>query len=415
MSSPNYFVDVGFQQTTGFATPFQLDSPLFGYLNTDRLGGIEMVDLTSMVQSISITRGRNRDTEAFNAGTARVTFRDPTRLLDPLNTSSVYYPYVLPRQPISIRASNFTTVDKSVALFTGVITDWNLEYDFTESGYVMVASCADNFTILANQAMEEWTPTAQSSGNRVTAVLQRPEVEYQGGYSIGTTYSTLGAFEIAAGTNVLTYLQQVMASEYGYLFMDAEGILQFKGRYEFAGGGANVGFREDGAGIRYQSLTNQYGDELLYNYVQMTSPAGAPQVASDPTSMALYQSQQWNKGDLLNNSTNEVLSIAQLFLGLHKDPLLRFNGLTVLVQDVAVSSRQELLGLDILDQVVVEKSFDSGTPSSVEQTVIVTGIEHQITPGYHSMRLTFENKDQQALFTLDSDLFGVLDQNVLAY
>jgi len=99
MSVPTIQVLVGFEQTTGFATPFQLDSATYGLLGTSTLGGIQMVDVTEMVQSISITRGRNRNTEAFNAGTAQVTFHDPDRQLDPLNASSPYYPYVEPRQP----------------------------------------------------------------------------------------------------------------------------------------------------------------------------------------------------------------------------------------------------------------------------------------------------------------------------
>lgn len=416
MSSLNYFVLVGFQQTTGFATPFQLDSADFGELNDDRLGGIEMVDLTAQVTSIGITRGRNRETDSFNAGTAQVRFRDPNRVLDPLNEDSPYYPFVTPRQPIQIRASNFTTVDKSVALFTGVITDWNLEYDYTTNGNVMVAQCADSFTVLANQSMAEWTPTAQPSGDRIEAVLTRPEIQYQGGYNIGQSWSTLGAYQVSLGTNVLNYLQLVTASEFGYLFMDSESTLTFKGRnYAVNVTGGELEFREDGAGIRYQALTNQFGDELLFNYVQMQSPAGAAQVASDSTSIALYQAQQYNKTDLLNSTTSEVQNLANLFLGLHKDPLFRFTGVSVLVEDVDITNRQELLGLDLTDSIVVQKSYDVGSPASVEKVVLVSGIEHQITPGYHVIKYTVENIDQRAYFELDSAILGVLDQNLLAF
>jgi hypothetical protein len=56
-----------------------------------------------------------------------------------------------------------------------------------------------------------------------------------------------------------------------------------------------IDFSDDGTGIRYQALTNAYGDELLYNLIQTGSPAGAVQTASDPDSIALYQSQVLSK------------------------------------------------------------------------------------------------------------------------
>jgi len=415
MSTPYYFVEVGFQQTTDFATPFLLDSDLFGYLNTDRLGGIQMVDLTDQAQAISITRGRNRDTEQFNAGTAQVRFRDPDRLLDPLNQDSPYYPWVQPLQPITITASNFPDRAKAVPIFTGVITDWDLDYDYTTPGNVVTARCADAFTTFANMVMNQWTPSAELSGNRVLSVLERPEVAYQGPYSIGTTYSALGAFQIDAGTNVLSYLQNVMTSEQGYLFMSADGALTFIGRNNrnqpVSASGLN--FTEDGTGIRYRTLVSQFGDELLYNYIQFQSPAGAVQTATDSNSAALYQARQYSKLDLLNSTTTEVEGLADLFLGQHKDPLLRFTSVNVLVNDVDVSVRQELLGLDITDVVGVQKSYDVGSPASVQKYLLVSGIEHQITPGNHVIRYTFENIEQNAQFQLDSDTYGYLDVNVL--
>ena len=93
MSAPTLQVLVGFQTTVNFGTPFQLDNATYGLLDTGTLGGYQMVDLTSMVQSVSLTRGRNREMEQFNGGTAQMQIYDPTRLLDPLNTASIYYPF----------------------------------------------------------------------------------------------------------------------------------------------------------------------------------------------------------------------------------------------------------------------------------------------------------------------------------
>ena len=408
MSAPTIQVLVGFQTTANFGQPFQLDDSVYGKLDTGTLGGYQLVDLTSQVLSIGITRGRNRELEQFNAGTATVRFKDPQRTLDPLNASSPYYPYVGPRQPIQIYANE-------IQIYSGFVTDWELDYDFVVAGDVNTASCSDAFTVLANQNMNEWTPTEQLSGARVEAVLNRPEVTYQGPYIIKTGSSTLGAFQIAAGTNVLTYLQNVATSEQGYLFVNASGSLVFLGRsYNLPV--SSLTFSDTGSGVPYSALTNAFGDELLYNYIQTQSPAGAsPEVTSDATSIALYQAQQYSKLDLLNSTTTEVAALGNYLLGRYKDPVLRFTGVGVQLAALDSDDQYLVLSADISEISSVTKTFSTGTPTTVTQNVFISGISHQITPGDHRVKFTFESIDNNGYFTLDSSLFGVLDQNLLAF
>ena len=408
MSAPTIQVLVGFQTTVNFGQPFQLDDSVYGLLDTGTLGGYQMVDLTSQVLSISITRGRNREMEQFNSGTASVRFKDPQRILDPLNASSPYYPYVGPRQPIQIYANG-------IPIYTGFVTDWDLDYDFVVAGDVNTASCADAFTVLANQNMNQWTPTEQLSGARVDAVLNRPEVTYQGPYIIKTGSSTLGAFQIAAGTNVLTYLQNVAASEQGYLFVNAYGAVVFLGRsYNLPVN--SLTFSDTGSGVPYSALTNAFGDELLYNYIQTQSPAGAsPEVTSDATSIALYQAQQYSKLDLLNSTTTEVAALGNYLLGRYKDPVLRFTGVSLQLAALTSDQQYLVLSADISEISSVTKTFSTGTPTTVTQNVFISGVSHQITPGNHKVRFTFESVDNNGYFTLDSSIFGVLDQNLLAF
>jgi hypothetical protein len=92
MSAPTIQIQVGFQQTANFGSPFQLNNETFGELDTGTLGGVQLVDVTDQGESITITRGRNRETEQFNAGTATVVFDDPQRIFDPLNTASPLLP-----------------------------------------------------------------------------------------------------------------------------------------------------------------------------------------------------------------------------------------------------------------------------------------------------------------------------------
>jgi hypothetical protein len=382
-------VMVGFQSTTGFGTPFLLDDAFYGVLDTagrGTLGGVTMVDLTSIIESVNITRGRSRQLDQFNAGTATIAFDNSSQILNPSNTSSPYYPFVLPRCPVQVLANG-------VPIYTGLVTDWNLDYDISNED-MMYASCSDQFTVLANQALNAVTPSAELSGARINAVLSLPEINYQGARAIDTGSSTLGAYAIAQDTNVLNYLQLVNTSEQGYLFMSANGTLTFKGRSSVLNPVAGATFNTDGTGLPYQTLVNQYGDELLYNYIVTQSPAGAKQTASNANSIALYQAQQYALMDLLNSTTTEVAGLGNYLLGKYQNPVLRFTGLSTQMAALSATNQNIILGLDMTSICTVVKNFVVGTPATETQTLIVSGISHNITPGSHIVSYTFESTDE---------------------
>ena len=413
MAAPTIQVLVGFQTTTGFGNPFQLDNATFGLLNTGTLGGLAYADLTSIVQSVNITRGRNRQLDQFNAGTATISFFNASRILDPLNTASIYYPYVLPRCPVIINANG-------VPIYTGLITDWNLDYDMANKD-IMYASCSDNFTVLANQQLDAHTTTAELSSTRVSTVLAYPEILYQGAKSIGTGSSTLGGtaasadFSIAQDTNLLNYLQLVTTSEQGYLYMSANGTLTFKGRSSVLNPVASATFNTTGTAIPYQTLINQFGDELLYNYVATQSPAGAVQTASNSVSIAQYQAQQYSILDLLNSTTAEVAALGNYLLGKYQNPVLRFTGLSTQLAAVSTANQNLIFSLDLTNVTTVQKNFVTGTPLTDSQTLIISGISHSITPGSHIVSYTFESTDGNQYLTLDNTIFGTLNNNLLAF
>jgi hypothetical protein len=407
MSVPTYQVLVGFQTTTGFGTPFQLDDAVYGKLDTGTLGGLAYADLTSIVLSVNIRRGRNRQLDQFNAGTAQVVFNNSTRVLDPLNTASIYYPFVLPRSPIIIYANG-------TPIYTGYVEDWNLDYSIPNQDR-MYASCVDAFGTLANQQLNAFTPSAETSGVRVSTVLDRPEVNYQGARSIGTGSSTLGAYAVSQDTNVLNYLQQVNTSEQGYIYTAADGTLTFKGRSSVLNPIAGASFTSNGTGIPYMSLLNQFGSELLYNYIVTQSPAGAAQTNSDSTSIALYQAQNYNLLNLLNSTTTEVNSLGAYLLGKYRNPVLRFTGISCELAALTSAQWSTIFAIDLTSIVSVQKSYATGTPTTVTETLITSGIEHRIVPGSHIVSYTFESTDGNQYLTLDDAIFGTLDNNLLSF
>jgi hypothetical protein len=406
MSLTDVKVEISFNVPGFGAGPFILDNSSFGILGSSALSDFEFLDVTQYVMSLQTNRGRSRQLDNFNAGSASVVFNNIGREFDPLNVSSPFYPGIKPRGFLRITA-------KSIPVFYGVINDWDIDYSIVNND-VAVAVCSEPFSILANQLLTAFTPSAQLSGARVDTVLNRTEVNYIGGRDISTGSSTLGAYAVPADTNVLNYLRQIERSEAGRLYVSSSGNIIFKGRGE-QGNIEGLLFSDDGLGIPYQTLKNEFGDEMLYNYVRCTSPAGAEQIKSDTKSIELYQISQLSFDNLLNSSTTEVASIALIYLSQFKEPNPRLTGFSVQLRSLSDFDMESVLNLDLTDWVDVKKTFASGSPASITQTSFISGVSHQVTPDSHIVNFNIEQTEGTYFLILGDDPLGALDSGMLDF
>lgn len=406
MSAVDCKVELGLSVTGVVAGNFVLDSASLGILGTSELSGLEWYDVSQYVQSVQIRRGRSRQLDYYQGGTATINFKNADRRFDPLNTASPYYPAIKPRNLVRISS-------RGKYLFTGFVSDWDFEYDIANQD-IGAAYCSDAFSVLANQVFTGSTPSEELTGARANTVLSLSEVAYRGGREISAGQSTLGAYAISADTNVLNYLRQIERSEVGSLFIAANGDIVFRGRSEFPGN-TIVSFADDGSGIGYQSLDNQFGDELLFNYVRTKSPAGAEQVASDSVSIDEFQISQLVWDDLLNSSTTEVSNIAKVVLAQYNRWKVRFTGLSVQFLGLSETDQDSILDLDLTDFIDVKKTFAVGAPSSVTQKSYISGISHDIRPSSHVVTFAIENRQYTNGLILGDSSFGLLDSDVLYF
>lgn len=379
---------------------FILNNADFGVLDTDKLGGFTDTVLDVPIRSITITRGRSRQLDRFTAGTASIAFNNFDRKLDPLNTASPYYGGVVPRQRVKIFANN-------LHIFTGVINDWDIEYDIANLD-TAIASAADAFTVLANFVFEnDVTPSAESPADRLEWVLT--EFNYQGEYEFGGSSSTLGAYQVESGTQALDYMFRVAKSDRSSLFTSADGVLKLVGVFDKKPTSA-VTFSDAGDGVPYLTLQNQYGDELLYNRVSASSPAGSA-VVEDAESIAAFELSALDLSGLLLNSVSQLTSVANSYLVLYSEPQVRFTGLSVELAGLSAGDTSIILSLDLTDQVTVRKSFGVGSPSQVSQNLMITGIRHQIRPDSHVIEFSFDPSEFKETFKLDDAVYGILNSN----
>jgi hypothetical protein len=254
-------------------------------------------DISNDVISVSVTRGKDPQQDTFNAASCSIQLNNETRNYDPSYGASPYQGQIFPTGEVKVYSND-------QIVFTGFITDWNFAYSPNgESIAEIVAS--DAFWNLNNQTLVDFTPTEQSSSDRITTVLLRPEV---GGTAIWPTsqrvispgIATIGDYAVEDSTNVLTHLQEVERSEPGRLFIDKQGRIVFRSRnndlenssfqYQRVNLSTNPSFENNTATwvVQTGTLTRSTAQAYIGNASASLSAGGAVRQFFDSDSVADY-------------------------------------------------------------------------------------------------------------------------------
>ena len=398
-------VEVGFTLTVGDTPYFRVGNATKGKLNNTsyRVAGPIWIDVSDKVSDVSIKRGKNRELDRYSAANASVSLHNEDRRFDPLNTASPYVGNIIPRRAIRVTTNGYVQ-------FTGVIEDWNLEYS-VEGKSTAIISAADSFTLMAQQTLTPGTATQQTTGERINAVLSQPTVAWPlVDRNIDTGNNVVGA-DVMSG-NVLSYLQDVEASEQGQLFMTKDGKVRFiNGAVTVTSSLSSVLFADDGTGVPYIDAAVSYGTELLYNQVTATSPAGTA-TTNNTVSQGKYGITQASVNTLLAlYSATEALS--QYWVNKYGEPEYRFQNLTINLNALSGAQQTSVLGLELGD--IIQIKF---TPNKVGDPIqrygqIIT-IDHKIGPDRHDITYGVGSL-QYSFLVFDDTGFGILDVNALAF
>ena len=272
---------------------FTLNDTTRGVLDnvTYKLYASSKTDVTSYVNSTTIRRGNQ--SQLFpdtNAGTATIQLNNESRLFDPQNSSSTYFGNIIPGRRVDVESNG-------VLIFSGRIRDWDFTYDVSGRS-VAVMNCVDGLATLATQEFDDWTPSAQLTGARISAVLDRAEVQWPYARSLDTGNATLSATAVTFGTNVLGYLNTVNQSEPGQMFVSRDGVLTFRGRHSTLNTMPGVTFSDQSAVAGAQSYLNLPGVAASN---ASTPDAAALDITGDLEVVMRVKVTDWSSG------TNQVL------------------------------------------------------------------------------------------------------------
>ena len=409
MSNPETRVYIGFDLAASGGNLFILNDTTKGVLDSAYvLGGDVLTDVTEYVSSVSVNRGKSRELDRYTAGQASVTLHNDSRIFDPFNTDSPYYSQILPRKPVAIETNG-------ERVFTGFIDDWDLTYEIAGKSFASI-SVVDGFFRLSSAELETYTNISELSSERITTVLNKPEVAWPiANRSIAVGKTTLQADEVPENTNVLQYLQTIEITENGQLFIDRSGSLVFKNRATVPPLTTAITFTDDATpnAIKYTNIGVVYGSENLYNRVTVTRAGGEPQVRDSLGSQNLYGVAAYSLDGLLLETDFEASQLAGYLVGLYDEPELRINDIVVTLHDKNSEEIDNLITIEIGDVTqVVFTPNKIGSP--ISQYVIVTGIENGIGIDSHTITFKFGSVSVFPLI-LDNPIYGRLGGSFPAY
>jgi hypothetical protein len=394
-------IDTGFDYLS-----FLLDDPDRGVLDQNVLGpSTSYASVIDGATAISLFRGR-RDIgdQGILAGTMSFELLDTTGIFNPFDDQGPYFDPDNEEAGLAPLRRVILSRENEV-LFKGFITSYSYSFELGNLDRVSV-NCADEFYILAQTYLSEWNVTEQLSSDRVTDLLDLPEVDFpalQRNISTGTvTLGGTGAYTVDEGTSVADYAAQIQQAEQGRIFIDRNGNFTFQPRIGNTLSAPVIDFHDNGdAGTAgYDQLGIAFDADQVVNRatVQILHSPSTPQVAEDLASQTKYLIQTTAiSGSLLHDNAS-ALELAEYLLVPNPEP--RFTNVSVGFVSLSEAQRDFAAVVDIGDTITIQKTIQIGAGTQeLAQELAIEGVQHQINV-LNGHRVTFFTSPTTVVYEL---------------
>ena len=374
-----------------------------------------VVDVSNQINRIETNRGRTALSDQFQTGSLTLRIIDQNGDFNPQNTSSPYFTYLTPMKKVQISAT-YNSV--TYPIFSGFITSYVTTYP-DNSGFdelaITTIQAVDAFRLaqLAQISTVTGASVGDLSGTRINEILD--EIDWPS--TMRDVDAGLTTLQADPGTNrtALQALETVAQSEYGALYVDANGEFVFQDRSVTASsiGGTPTVFADDGSGIDYFDATWILNDVLIFNKATITRSGGSPQVALNQASIDKYFLHSYFLDGLLMQTDAVALDYAQAYVASRQETSIRCDAIVLdLYTDNYNTGIIAALDLDFFDPITVLTTQPGG--STIDKTLQIFGVRMNITP--NSWKTTFTTLEPVIdAFILDNTIYGTLGYNVLSY
>jgi hypothetical protein len=406
-------VTLDFNSGATFGLPFTVGDPVAGVLGVGTFAGSEtpalVVDLSDSTRKITINRGRSVQQDTYLAGTATIKVLDANSYFSPQNTSSPYYPNVVPLRKLRISA---TADGVTHWLFSGYTTDYQYSYDEAEQmGYVDI-QCTDAFRLfnMAQVITVADATAGQTTGTRIGKILD--QMNFPSSLRQVSTGSTTCQADPATTRTGLDALKNAEFTEQGALYVNADGALVFKSRDEVVGSLAEtpIEFNQT-TGIPYKNLQFALDDKLIINSSDFTRVGGTTQTVTNAASITKYFPHGIVQQNLIAETDAQVLDIAKIYVATRAETTIRIDAMTVDLMDSAVPTAT-MLSLDYFSNLLIENNQPDG--STIVKTLQCQGLNWQITPNSMVVTVTTLEPIVEG-FIVGNSNYGIIGQSIMSY
>ena len=412
MTVPTINAIINFSTGPSFAQAFIIGEGILG-TNVLADSAAVIVDVSNVVDSVTIKRGRNPQVDEFQTGTMTLRIVDQNGDFNPQNPSSPYFGLLDPMRKVSISA---TSVGVTYPMFSGFITSYTTSTPLNANDVVYTTIQAVDAQRLAQNAQIATVTGATAgdlSGTRINQILDMiswPESMRD----VDAGLTTMQADPGTARTS-LAALQTVTNSEYGAFYVDASGSFVFQDRSVTTAsiGGTPTLFNDNGTDIGYANALWRLDDTLVFNQANVTRTGGTVQSATNAASVEKYFAHTYNIQNLLMQTDAVALDYAQAYVASRAETSVRCDAIELdLYTDNYANGILAALDLDFFDPVTITTNQPGS--STLTKTLQVFGVAHNVTP--NKWRTTFTTLEPVIDgFILDSTNYGVLDTSVLSY
>jgi hypothetical protein len=409
---PTINVTINFSTGPSFAQAFIIGSGIFG-VNVLADSTAVIVDVSNQVDKIDTRRGRNAQADQFQTGELSLRIVDQNGDFNPQNLSSPYAGLLNPMRKVQITATWNT---ETYPIFSGFITSYSTTTprDVGEVVYTTIQA-VDAFRLAQNAQISTVTDSGagQLSGTRINKILD--QIGWPASMrDIDAGQTTLQA-DPGSPRSALQAMQTVELSEYGSLYVDANGEFVFQDRAFTTSSvdGTPVVFNDDGTGLSYFNAVWLLNDVLIYNSAQITRAGGTAQTAINQPSIDKYFLHSYNQQNLLMETDSVALDYARAYVASRAETTTRCDAITLdLYTDSYDAGITAALDLDFFDPVTITTTQPGS--SALTKTLQVFGVAHSITPNSWKTQFTTLEPIIDG-FIIGSSLFGILDTSVLSY
>jgi len=211
---------------------------------------------------------------------------------------------------------------------------------------------------------------------------------------------------------VLQALQDVEFTEFGAVYMSADGKVVFRERTDAVESlGLPVTVFDQSTGITYKQLKFSFDDRLIFNVANFQRVGGTMQSVFDQDSIDTYFPHAITRQNLLHETDADTLELAKSYVSSRKSTDIRIDSmeldLTTPNYDAGI---QAALGLDFFSTVEINNTQPGG--STLSKTLQIFGVNHQITP--RTWITTFTTGDPLITgFILGNAQYGILGVSTL--